>query len=124
MKDFKKVACGRGDCKYPIVWCRKYRFRILKGEVGRSVREIITQLCELKHVEMLDGNVRTTHTHLVVAVSPKYSVAELVGFLKGKSALRMFVMHFVLKRRYRGWHSWSRGYPVSTVGLGEQQLRR
>lgn len=124
MKDFKRVACEGRDCEYPIEWCPKYWFRMLKGDVGRSVREIITQLCELKHVEILDGNVGTTHIHLVVAVSPKYSVAELVGVLKGKSALRIFVIHFVLKRRYRGRHSWSRGYSASTVGLGEEQPRR
>ncbi len=80
MKDFKRLAHAVWQCKYHIVWCPKYRFRILKGEVGESVRDIIMQLQEWKKVEILEGNVQTDHLYLVQQFAPKYSISEVVGF--------------------------------------------
>jgi len=124
MGDFKKLAHAVWECKYHLVWCPKYRFRILSGDIGRSVREILRQLCEWKKVEILAGNVQIDHIHLVLSIPPKYSVSELVGFLKGKSAIKIFDMHLELKRRYWGRHFWAKGYCVSTVGLDEEQIRK
>jgi putative transposase len=124
MGDFKKLAHAVWECKYHLVWCPKYRFRILSGDIGRSVREIIRQLCEWKKVEILAGNVQIDHIHLVLSIPPKYSVSELVGFLKGKSAIKIFDMHLELKRRYWGRHFWAKGYCVSTVGLDEEEIRK
>jgi putative transposase len=124
MGDFKKLAHAVWECKYHLVWCPKYRFRILSGDIGRSVREIIRQLCEWKKVEILAGNVQIDHIHLVLSIPPKYSVSELAGFLKGKSAIKIFDMHLELKRRYWGRHFWAKGYCVSTVGLDEEEIRK
>jgi putative transposase len=124
MGDFKKLAHAVWECKYHLVWCPKYRFRILSGDIGRSVREIIRQLCEWKRVEILAGNVQIDHIHLVLSIPPKYSVSELGGFLKGKSAIKIFDMHLELKRRYWGRHFWAKGYCVSTVGLDEEEIRK
>jgi putative transposase len=124
MRDFKRLAHAVWECKYHLVWCPKYRFRILSGEVGRSVRDIIKQLWEWKKVEILAGNIQVDHIHLVLSIPPKYSVSELVGFLKGKSAIKIFDRHLELKRRYWGWHFWAKGYCVSTVGLDEDQIRK
>jgi len=124
MKDFKRLSHAVWECKYHLVWCPKYRFRILEGEIGRSVRDIIKQLCSWKDAEILAGNVQIDHIHLVLWIPPKYSVSEFVGFLKGKSAIKIFDMHAVLKRRYWGRHFWSKGYCVSTVGLNEQQIKK
>ena len=124
MKDFKRLAHAVWQCKYHIVWCPKYRFRILKGEVGESVRVIIKQLCEWKKVEILEGNVQADHIHLVLSFPPKYAISEVVGFLKGKSAIKMFDMHSELKKRFWGRHFWAKGYCVSTVGLNEEQIRK
>ena len=82
------------------------------------------QLCEWKKVEILAGKVQIDHIHLVLSIPPKYSVSELVGFLKGKSAIKIFDMHLGLKRRYWGRHFWAKGYCVSTVGLDEEQIRK
>ena len=90
MKQFKKLAHAVWRCKYHIVWCPKYRFRILKGEIGKSLREIIRQLCEWKKIEILEGNIQVDHIHLVLEIPPKYLVSETVGFLKGKSAIKIF----------------------------------
>jgi len=114
MKDFNRLAHAVWECKYHIVWCPKYRFRILKGEIGRSIHDIIKQLCEWKKVTILEGNVQIDHIHLVLSISPKRSVAETVGFLKGESAIKIFEMNLQLKKRYWGRHFWVKGYFVST----------
>ena len=93
MKGFKKLAHAVWKCKYHLVWCPKYRFRILKGDIGKSVRDILKQLCEWKGIEILAGNVQADHIHLVLTIPPKHAVSDLVGFLKGKSAIKVFDMH-------------------------------
>ena len=123
MKQFKKLAHAVWQCKYHVVWCPKYRFRILRGEIGRSVRDIIRQLCEWKKIQILEGNVQVDHIHLVLEIPPKYSISETIGFIKGKSAIKLFDFHLELKRRYWGRHFWAKGYCVSTVGLDENQIR-
>ena len=124
MSTFRKLAHGVLECKYHVVWCPKYRFRILVGEVGKSVSGLMRQLCEWKKVGVLEGNVQADHIHLVLEIPPKYAVSEVVGFLKGKSAIKVFDLHPALKRRYWGRHFWARGYCVSTVGLDEDQIRQ
>ena len=124
MKQFKKLSHVVWDCKYNVVWCPKYRFRILKGDVAKSVRAIIRQLCEWKKIEILAGNVQLDHVHLVISFPPKYSASEVVGFLKGKSAIRIFDRHIDLKKRYWGRHFWAKGYCVSTVGLDEEKIKQ
>lgn len=124
MSRFQKLAHSAWECKYHIVWCPKYRFKILKGEIGRSLRDTIRQLCEWKQIKILEGNIQVDHIHLVLSIPPKYSVSDTVGFLKGKSAIKMFDMHHELKKRYWGRHFWAKGYCVSTVGLDEAVIRR
>ena len=124
MKEFKKLAHAVWECKYHVVWCPKYRFKILTKAVPKSVREITRQLCEWKQLEILEGNVQEDHIHLVLSVPPKYSISEAVEFLKGKSAIKIFDMHLELKKRYWGRHYWAKGYCVSTIGLDENGSAR
>jgi len=123
VKQFNRLAHAVWQCKYHVVWCPKYRYRILRGEIGKTVRDIIRQLCEWKKIEILEGNIQIDHIHLVLEIPPKYSISEAVGFLKGKSAIKLFDFHLELKRRYWGRHFWAKGYCVSTVGLDEAQIR-
>ena len=123
VKQFKRLAHAVWQCKYHVVWCPKYRYWILRGELGKTVRDIIRQLCEWKKIEILEGNIQIDHIHLVLEIPPKYSISEAVGFLKGKSAIKLFDFHLELKRRYWGRHFWAKGYCVSTVGLDEAQIR-
>ncbi len=124
MSDFKKLAHAVWRCKYHLVWCPKYRFRVLRGDVGRSVRESIRLLCERAGVEILEGNVRPDHVHLVVSIPPKVAVSRVVGFVKGKSAISVFDRFPKMRQRYWGRHFWARGYCVSTVGLDEEKIRK
>jgi Transposase IS200 like len=85
---FDRLLIGSGAD--PVVWCPKYRFRILKGAVQKSVTEIISRLCEWKKLEILEMNVLEDHVHLVPSVPPKFAVSEIIGFLKGKCAIKIF----------------------------------
>jgi putative transposase len=123
MNRFKKLAHATYECKYHLVWCPKYRFRVLTGDVGRSVRELIRQLCEWRKFEIMAGRVMSDHIHIVLSIPPKYAVSDAVGFIKGKSAIKMFDKHQDLKKRYWGRHFWAKGYCVSTVGLNERQIK-
>lgn len=102
MNQFKRLTHAVWQYKYHVVWCPKYRFRILHDEVGKSVREIIRRLYEWRKIEILEGNIQIDHIHLLLSIPPKYSVAEAVGFLKGKSAIKIFDFNHELKKRYWG----------------------
>jgi len=125
MAKWKKIAHVVYQCSYHIVWCPKYRFRIMKGQVGKYLEKRIESLCEWKHVDILELNVMEDHIHMVVTIPPKVSVSDLMGILKGKTAISLFKNFPTLKKKpYWGNHFWSRGYCVSTVGLDEEKIRR
>jgi len=110
MSDYSKLAHAIWQCKYHIVWCPKYRFRILKGAVEKSVNDIIHKLCEWKGLEIIEINIQEDHIHVIPSIPPKFAVSEVVGFLKGTCAIKMFDKHLTLKKRYWGRHFWARGY--------------
>ena len=125
MKQFKRLSHSIYDCKYHIVFCPKYRYHIFKDDIAEYTRQQIYQLCKQKElVEVLELNIRPDHIHLVMDIPPKYSVSAIMGYLKGKLALRLFEKYEHLSRRYWGRHLWSRGYCVSTIGLDEDKIRK
>ena len=125
MKQFKRLSHSLYECKYHIVFCPKYRHRIFKDDVVEYTRQQIYQLCKQKElVEILELNIKPDHIHLVMDIPPKYSVSGVMGFLKGKLALRLFEKYEHLGRRYWGRHLWSRGYCISTIGLDEDKIRK
>ena len=125
MTRFKRLSHSLYECKYHVVFCPKYRYRVFRSEVAEYVRQQIYRLCEQKdQVEVLELNIQPDHVHLVMSLAPKYAVSEFMGYLKGKLALRLFQQYEHLGRRYWGRHLWSRGYCVSTVGLDEEQIRK
>ena len=122
---FKRLSHSLYECKYHIVFCPKYRYRILKEAIGEYVTQLVYQLCKQKEqVEVLELNVRADHVHLVVEIPAKYALSEFMGYLKGKMALRLFQQYESLGRRYGGRHLWARGYCVSTIGLDEEKIRK
>ena len=100
MSERQKLAHAVWQCKYHVIWYPKYRFKILNGAMRNSVGEILQQLCEWKKLEVLEMNVQEDHVHLLLSISPKHSVSEVVGFLKGKCAIKIFDKHLELKKRY------------------------
>lgn len=124
-KRFRKLAHSLYECKYHVVFCPKYRYRILKDEVAEYVRQQLYQLVKQQEgVEIIELNIQEDHVHLVLWIPPKYTVSEIMGFLKGKLAIRVFERFPALGRRYWGRHLWSRGYCVSTVGVDEEMIRQ
>ena len=125
MSGFKKLSHVVWQCKYHIVWCPKYRYKVLSGNIAKLLEVDIRMLCEWKGVEILELNVCQDHIHIVVAVPPKLSISKLMGILKGKTAIKVFKSYPELKKKpYWGNHFWSRGYCVSTVGLDEKKIRK
>ena len=123
MHDWKSLSHVRWDCKYHIVIVPKYRKKKLYGKFREQVGQIIKELCQQKGMEMVEGNLRSDHIHMCLSIPPKYSVAFAIGFIKGKSAVR--IHREVLRiKRLTGLHFWSRGYCVSTVGLDEETIRK
>ena len=124
-REFRKLSHSLYQCKYHIVFCPKYRYGILVGAVGEYVKQALYQLCEQKEgIEVIEANVQADQVHLVLWIPPKYSVSAVMGYLKGKLALRVFSQFPELRKRYWGNHLWSRGYCVSTVGLDEDKIRK
>ena len=125
MSRFRKLGHTIYECKYHIVFCPKYRFRILEGEIAEYCRQQIYKLCSQKDkIEVLELNIQGDHVHVVLSVAPKYSVSSVMGYLKGKISTRMFHRYERIGKRYWGRHFWSRGYCVSTVGLNEEMIRK
>jgi len=125
MVKYKKQSHVIWQCNYHIVFCPKYRYRVLTGIVKELVERDIRLLCEWKGSEVLDLNVQPDHVHLVVSIPPKVSISELIGVVKGKLAIKLFKSYPQLKKKpYWGNHFWSRGYFVNSIGMDEELIRR
>ena len=121
MGKYKKLSHVVYRCDYHIVWVPKYRRKVLFGKVRRRAGEIIRELCRQRELEIIEGHSMPDHIHACISIPPKYSVANAIGFLKGKSAIRL---HREFGALGMGKHFWIRGYNVSTVGLNEEQIRK
>ena len=123
MKDWQNLAHVKWECKYHLVIVPKYRRKVLFGRSRRQVGTILRQLCRQKGVDLLEGHAMPDRIHLVLSIPPKYSVAMVVGYLKGKSAIQIHRRLLGVNRGFTGKHFWSRGYCISTVGLDEKTVR-
>ena len=123
MRDWQSQSHVKWYCKYHVVWVPKYRKKALFGQLRKGVGKIVRELCTQYGVELVEGHALTDHVHLCLSISPKYSVANTVGFLKGKSAIRIHREYLGKNRNFSGFHFWARGYCVSTIGLDENVVR-
>ena len=121
MTEYQSLSHVKWECKYHIVWCPKYRRKKLYGKIRRRLGEILHDLCRQKGIELIEGHAQADHVHLCLGIPPKYSVSSIVGFLKGKSAIRLHREFGQSKNT--GKHFWIRGYFVSTVGRNEETIR-
>jgi putative transposase len=124
MKDWRSQAHVKWECKYHVVLVPKYRSRKVFERVRRRIGEILRELCRQKGLDLLEGKAMPDHVHMLLSVPPKYSVAMTMGYLKGKSAVRIHRELLKTKGTLFGRAFWSRGYCVSTVGLEEAMIRR
>lgn len=103
------------NCKYHLVFAPKYRRQAIYGKVKEDIGRMLRKLCEYKEVEILEAEACPEHIHMLVTIPPKYSVAQIVGYLKGKSSLMIFEKYANMKYKYGNRHFWCRGYYVDTV---------
>ena len=120
----KSLAHTKWMCKYHIVFCPKYRRKIIYSKLRKDIVDIIKDLCKYKGVEIIEGHAMPDHIHLLLSIPPKYSVAQIMGYLKGKSAMMIFDRHANLKYKFGNRHFWATGYYVSTVGFNEATVAK
>ena len=119
----ESLSHTRWQCKYHHVWTPKCRRKVLYGQLLKHLGEVLHDLALQKESKILEGHLQADHVHKLVSIPPKYSVAQVVGFIKGKSAIHIARTYLGRRRNYHGMHFWSRGYYVSTVGTDEESLR-
>ena len=124
MREWQSQSHVRWYCRDHIVFVPKYRKRVIFGSLRRGIGKILRDLCEQHQVELVEGHALSDQVHLCLSIPPKYSVANTVGFLKGKSAIKIHRQYMGKDRNFTGFHFWSRGYCVSTVGLDEAMIRQ
>ncbi len=124
MREWKSQAHVRWYCRYHVVFIPKYRKKVLYGKFRKEVGKILRELCERFGIELVEGNACADHIHMCLGIPPKYSVANAMGKLKGKSAVLIHRRCLNRTKNLTGYHFWARGYCVSTVGLDEDTVRQ
>ena len=120
--DKNSLAHTQWECKYHIVFAPKFRRRVVYGKIKADIAHILSELCKRKGIEIIAAEVCPDHIHMFVRIPPKYSVSEIMGYLKGKSSLMIFERHANLKYKYGNRHFWCRGYYVDTVGKNAKKI--
>jgi len=122
MERYESLYHTKWECKYHLVWIPKYRKKVLYGQLKKDLIPVLRELISHKESEVLEGKMKVDHVHIVVSIPPKYSVSQVVGYVKGKSAI--WVSRAMGRNRnFLGQNFWARGYCVSTVGLDEETIR-
>ena len=120
--DKNTLAPTTRECKYHIVFAAKYRRQVIFGKIKQDIGKMLRELCERKGIEIIEAECCKDHVHMLVRIPPKYSVSEIVGYLKGKSSLMIFDRFANLKYKYGNRHFWCRGYYVDTVGKNAKKI--
>ena len=123
MKDIGSLCHSNWDCKYHIVWIPKYRRKVMFGKLRKYLGEVFHELARQKESRILEGHIASDHVHMYISIPPKYSVAHVVGFIKGKSAIYIARNFGGRQRNFQGENFWARGYYVSTVGKDEDVIK-
>ncbi len=121
LRQWKSQSHVRWYCRYHIVIVPKYRRKAIFGVVRKEIGSIIRELCARDDIKIIEGHIRADHIHMCLEIPPKYSVAHVIGKLKGKTTMLLH-QRFGRKKNFRGLNFWSRGYCVSTIGLSEAKV--
>ncbi|MDD6094244.1 MAG: IS200/IS605 family transposase [Clostridia bacterium] len=122
-KDINSLDHTTHRCQYHIVFAPKFRRQVIYREIKVDIGKILRQLCQQKGVEIIEAELCPDHIHMLLSIPPKYSVSQVMGYLKGKSSLMIFDRHANLKYKYGNRHFWCRGYYVDTVGRNKKQIQ-
>jgi putative transposase len=124
MQTFETLKHTTWECKYHVVFIAKCRKKTLFGQIRRELGPVFRELARQKESEIVEGHLMVDHVHMLISIPPKYSVAQVVGFLKGKTAIHIARVYAGRRRSFVGQQFWARGYWVSTVGRDETAVRR
>ena len=119
MNNVNSLSHSRWECKYRVVWIAKCRRKVLFCQLRQYLGEVFHDLARQKESKILEGHLQADHVHVLISIPPKYSVAQVVGYIKGKSAIHVARTYLGQKKNYGGMSFWARGYFVSTVGTDE-----
>ena len=123
MDEYESLSHTKWECKYHVIFIPKYRRRVLYGQLRRHLGEVFRKLAEQRESRIEEGHLMPDHVHMMIAIPPKYPVSQVVGYIKGKSAIHLARSYAERSRNFVGQHFWARGYFVSTVGRDEQVIR-
>ena len=123
MNNIQSLSHAKWDCKFHVVWIPKCRRKVLYGQLRKNLGEVFHELARQKESKVLEGHLQPDHVHMLISIPPKYSVAQAVGYLKGKSAIHIARTYLGQRKNYNGMSFWAREYFVSTVGADEEIVR-
>ena len=123
-KDIHSLSHSKWRRHYHVVFAPKYRRQAIYGKIKVDIGKILRQLCDQKGIEIIEAELCPDHVHMLISIPPKYSVAQIMGYLKGKSSLMIFDRHANMKYRYGNRHFWCRGYYVDTVGRNKKAIQQ
>ena len=123
MDEFESLSHSRWECKYHVVFIPKGRRKALSGQLRPYLGEVLRRLAAQKESRIEEGHLMPDHVHMMISIPPKYSVSQVVGYIKGKSAIHLARVYGERRRNFIGQHFWARGYYVSTVGRDEPMIR-
>ena len=123
MDEYESLSHSKWECKYHVIFIPKRRRRVLYGELRQHLGEIFRNLARQKESRIEAGHLLPDHVHMMISIPPQYAVSQVVGFIKGKSAIHLARVYGERKRNFVGQHFWARGYFVSTVGRDEATIR-
>ena len=121
---YESLNHTRWECKYHVIFIPKYRKKKLFGELKKYLGELFHELAKQKECRIEEGHLMVNHVPMLISIPPKYSVAQVIGFIKGKSAIHIARTYMGRKKNFTGQNFWARGYMVSTVGRDEEQIRK
>ena len=123
MDDTESVAHTKWECKYHVVWIPKYRRQALYAELRKYLGPVLRELAQQRECRVEEGHLQLDHVHMLLSITPKYAVAQVLGYIKGKSAIHIARTYLGRRQNFTGQHFWARGYYVSTVGRDEATIR-
>jgi putative transposase len=124
MDDIESLAHARWECKYHVVWIPKHRRKALYDELRKHLSPVLRELARQRECTVEEGHLQLDHVHMLLSIPPKYAVAQVIGFIKGKSAIHIARSYLGRRQNFTGQHFWARGYYVSTVGRDEATIRQ
>ena len=123
MNNVQSLSHTAWECKYHVVWIPKYRKKKLYGKLRQHLGALIKDLAKQKECMVLEGHLMADHVHMLISIPPKYAVSQVIGFIKGKSAIHIARTYVGQRKNFTGQNFWARGYFVSTVGMDEEAIR-